>query len=344
LALAETQREASGKDLINAVVVGNELICRLGLAAKISPVFVRTVTCGSFGAAAAAAKILKLDRDKMLNTLGIVYSQTAGNAQCVLSGALVKRMQPAMAAKAGVISALLAKRGVTGARDIFEGGYGYFRLYERGEYNRDCLFDDLGEKFEQMKLSIKPYPSCRYTHSAIDAAIDITKKYPIETENIREIIVYTSRMVKEVVGRPFEIHENPQVDAQFSIPYTISVALIRGEVSLSDLQESAIMGDKVLQLLKKVEVVVDPAIDELSLMKARIVIKTKDGKSYAQETSAPRGSPERPMSLDECINKFSKCIHFSGNNKLVERMGELIGCITHLEEVTDIRTLSNLLA
>ena len=171
LAVAEFMGGVSGKDLINAVTLGVDLVCRLGLATQRPLSWVRTATCGSFGAAAASGKILRLDKEEMWNALGIVYSQTSGNAQCLVDGGLVKRMQPGFSAKAGVLSVFLAKRGITGAKDIFEGPYGFFNLYERGDYDQEKLCDELGKRFDGMKLSIKPYPSCRMTHASIDAAL-----------------------------------------------------------------------------------------------------------------------------------------------------------------------------
>ncbi|MBW2040305.1 MAG: MmgE/PrpD family protein [Deltaproteobacteria bacterium] len=343
LAMAETRGDVSGKDLINAVTLGVDLVCRLGLAIKRPLSWIRTSTCGSFGAAATAAKILGLDREKMLNTLGIVYSQTSGNAQCLIDGGLTKRMQPAFSAKAGAFSVLLAQRGITGARDIFEGEHGFFNLYERGEWDRGPLLDGLGKRFEGMRLSIKPYPSCRMTHAAIDAALEIVKKHKIGPTSIKRVVVYTSKMAKEMVGSHFEIRTDPQVDAQFSIPYTVSVALMRGDVFLKDFQDSAIRDKGVLEMAKKVEVQADPAIEERSLMKASILIETRDNQSYSYDISAPRGNPQRPMSIDECKTKYYKCVQFSGNKALLEKTDALIDCVTHLEDVKDVTTITELL-
>ena len=343
LAMAELKRDVSGKELLNAITLGVDLVCRLGLAIKRPLSWIRTATCGSFGAAATAAKILGLDREKMLNTLGVVYSQTSGNAQCLIDGGLTKRMQPAFAAKAGVIAALLAQKGITGARDVFEGEYGFFNLYEEGEWDRNLLLDGLGQRFEGMRLSIKPYPSCRMTHAAIDAALEVVKKHKVDPANIEKVTIYTSKMAKDMVGGPFEIRTDPQVDAQFSIPYTVSVALVRGDVSLEDFQEPAIRDATVQELARKVEVLVDPAIEEKNLTKVSILIETKDNQSYFHEISAIKGSPQRPMSIDECIEKFYKCVHFSGVKSISERAAALIDCVTHLEELKDIRTITELL-
>jgi 2-methylcitrate dehydratase PrpD len=133
LALAEVKSRVSGKEFITAVALGVDLTCRIASAITTPLSWIRTATCGSFGAAAAAAKTLGMGEQGILNTLGIVYSQTAGNAQCLVDGGLVKRMQPGFSARSAVLSAALASKGVTGATNIFEGEYGFYNLYERGK-------------------------------------------------------------------------------------------------------------------------------------------------------------------------------------------------------------------
>jgi len=344
LAVAEAKGKVSGKDFLTAVILGVDLVCRLGLAVRRPLSWIRTATCGSFGAAAVAAKILGLDREKMLNTLGIVYSQTSGNAQCLIDGGLVKRMQPAFSAKAGVISAFLAQKGITGARDVFEGEHGFFNLYEGGEWDRGPLLDGLGERFEGGRLSIKPYPSCRMTHAAIDAALEITKRHKIDPMKIKKVTVSVSKMVKEMVGSPFRIRTAPQVDAQFSIPYTVAVALIRGDVSLEDFQEPAVKDATVQELARKVEVLADPKIEEKNIREASIHIETRDNLSYSHKVSAIKGSPQKPMSFEECMDKFNKCVRFSEVKIGSEKVNALIDCVGHLEDVEDMNMLIRFLS
>ncbi|MBM3133631.1 MAG: MmgE/PrpD family protein, partial [Chloroflexi bacterium] len=180
LAVSERERDVSGKDMIMACVLGIDLACRLALAVtfgpgfeKTQPGFLRTTVCGVFGAAAGAARALGLNSEGILNAMGIVYSQTGGNKQCVTDAALVKRMQPALAAQGGVFAALLAQKGITGARNFLEGLYGMFNLYWEGGFDREELLGNLGKRYEVVNLSFKPYPSCRHSHGAIEAALKI---------------------------------------------------------------------------------------------------------------------------------------------------------------------------
>src|SRR5882724_7356544 len=135
---------------------------------------------GSFGATAAAAKLIGLTPEQMLAAFGIAYSQAAGNRQCILDGALTKRMQAGQAASAGVFSAVLAQTGFTGARNIFNGRFGFFELYQPNGYDVSVLVRDLGTDFRGEALSYKPYPCGRPLHAAIDAALAARAQLRIE--------------------------------------------------------------------------------------------------------------------------------------------------------------------
>jgi len=340
LAVAESIEKVSGKDLIHAVTLGVDLVCRLGLTTRSPLSWVRTATCGSFGAAAASGKILRLDKEEIWNALGIVYSQTSGNAQCLVDGGLVKRMQPGFSAKAGVLSAFLAKRGITGAKDIFEGPYGFFNLYERGDYDQGKLCDELGKRFDGMKLSIKPYPSCRMTHASIDAALAIRNEKRLDPLEIEEIVVHVSKMVYDMVGSPFAIRKSPQVDAQFSIPYTIAAGIVRGDVFLKDFEEILIRDSQVLKLAEKVKVVMDPGLPERDMSTATLVVKTRQNV-YEKQINKVKGNPSNPMSLEECIEKFKKCLSYRRKPISQVKLDEILDGLVNLELIKDIKVLTN---
>ena len=192
LALSERVGNVTGKDLIAAVAAGVDILCRLGLSVSGPLNWVLSSTVGYFGATIAAGKILGLGENKLLHALGIAYSQCAGNAQCLVDGGLAKRMQPAFAARAAVLSALLAERGITGATNIFEGQYGFFPLYYGNKYDRDKVVKELGKEFEGKNLSIKLYPCCRYTHGSIDATLSIVRENDIRPDDVAEVIVHVT--------------------------------------------------------------------------------------------------------------------------------------------------------
>ena len=342
LALGETSG-ASGRELIAAVVLGVDVICRLA-AAIVRPLsWIRTATCGSFGAAAAAGKILKLSREEQMNAFGIVYSQTAGSAQCLLDGSLVKRMQPAFASRAGVFSALLAQKGITGARYPFAGEYGFFNLYEGGEVQLDRVSDNLGQHYGIMDLSIKPYPSCRMTHAAISAALALRSQNEFKVEEVRQVKVRVAEMVAEMVGKPFAVRDNPQVDAQFSIPYTVAVALLRGKPVLEDFTEERIADPRVRELSEKVTVAVDPQLAARDIEPVALTVEVNDDRRFQEQQQHLPGSPAAPLTVDECRDKFHECVLFSRRQDFLQRESDIVDLVFNLENVADIRELTALL-
>ena len=337
LAIAEPKGKVSGKELITAVALGVDITCRIG-SAILSPLsWIRSATCGSFGAAAAAAKILNGGEREILNTLGIAYSQTAGNAQCLVDGGLSKRMQPGFSARSAVLSAALASQGVTGATNVFMGEYGFFKLYERGKVKEKRATENLGDHFGVMDLSIKPYPCCRMTHASIDAALELYKAHHIDVKGIDEVVVYASKMVSDMVGNQFTIRDNPQVDAQFSIPYTVAVALTRGEVFLNDFTSDTIKKDSsVLELAKKIRVLIDSELSANDISSANMVMRMVHEENVSYKVKTLKGSPLNPMTFNECANKFKKCIEYSEKQSLIKNSEIITDFIFNLEKKKDV--------
>jgi len=344
LAMSERVGDISGRDLITAVASGVDMLCRLGMGASGPLNWVLSSTVGYFGATVATGKILGLNEGKLLHALGIAYSQCAGNAQCLIDGGLVKRMQPAFAARAAVLSSLLAEKGITGAINIFEGQHGFFPLYYGNKYDREKIVEGLGETFEGENLSVKLYPCCRYTHGSIDATLNIVRENDIGPNDVEEITAHITRNAYDLVGKPFEVRESPQVDAQFSIPYTVSVAIVRRDVFIDDFFEEKIKTDaQVLQLAKKVSVIVDQEPIAKGLTPCVVDIRTKDGKVYSQRVEILRGDPRKPLRMEEIGEKFRKCAAFSAKPRSQENIEQTIKVVSQLESVENINKIISLL-
>ena len=342
LAMAERNGGVDGKDLIAAVAVGVDLMCRLGLA-SFGHDWVYSSTMAYFGATVAAGKILGLNENELHHAMGIAYSQCAGNLQCIKDGGLVKRMQPAFAARAAIISSILAQKGITGATEVFEGQFGFFPSYHRGKYAREVAVKELGRVFEGVNSSIKLYPCCRYTHGSIDATLNIVQENDIRPDNVVEVVAHVTQDAYNIVGKPFEIRESPQVDAQFSIPYTVSVAIARKNVFIDDFFEEKIKGDtQVLQLAKKVRVVVDQEPIAKGLTPCVVDIRTKDGKVYSERVEILRGDPRKPVSVEEVAQKFRRCAAFSARPISKENIEGMIRIVSNLEAVAEVSSIVSL--
>jgi 2-methylcitrate dehydratase PrpD len=343
LATAEYLGGVDGKTLITALVLGVDMICRVSLGIRRPLSWIRTSTCGSFGAAVTAGKILGLDCERLTNALGVVYSQTAGNAQGLIEGRLVKRMQPGFAAQAGVTSAFLAHAGITGSHDFLQGQYGFYNLYERREYDPEPVVDRLGEHYTILDLSLKPYPCCRMTHASIDGALQLKDMIDDPAKDLEEILVIASKMVTEMVGKTFVIGTDPQVDAQFSIPYTVSAALLYGDVFLKDFEIAAIMDEKVKALAERVKVTSDPDLPDKDILHAKITIRMKNGQAHEASVHAPLGNPDRPLTMEHCKEKFRKCLAQSNVDFTDSKTDKLLSMIEYLEQVKDVRLLTALM-
>jgi 2-methylcitrate dehydratase PrpD len=339
LSTADFIGRVDGRTLITALVLGVDVICRLSYGIRRPLSWIRTATCGSFGAAAAAGKILGLDHTGLWNGLGVVYSQTAGNAQGLVEGRLVKRMQPGFASQAGVMSAFLARAGITGSHRFLLGPYGFYNLYEQGEVDPERVVQGLGEHYTILDLSMKPYPSCRMTHSSIDAAFRIRKALAGRVADVQKVRVEVSKMVTDMVGKPFTLGTDPQVDAQFSIPYTASVALLRGDLFLEDFELDRIRDDHVKALADHVEVIPNSDLPEKDIVHARMSAELKSGEVYDAEVAAPLGNPANPLGLERCRDKFRRCLLHGRTDVDDRKARDLLNMVEHLEDLRDVRDL-----
>ncbi|MDO8569161.1 MAG: MmgE/PrpD family protein [Dehalococcoidales bacterium] len=348
LAVAERKGNISGQDLITAVAVGVDVDCRVGLGVVGPLVWMLTSLGGYFGSAVAAGKIMGMDASGLHNAMGIAFTECAGTMQAVADRALVKRMIAGFAAKGGVLAAILAQEGITGARNIFEGQFGFFTLFFNGKYDRNRMLKDLGQTFEGENLSVKLYIGGRYTHCCIDATLSLVKENNIKPENVKEVVAHVPENSFVLVGKPFAIGENPQVDAQFSIPYAIALAIARGHVFIDDFFEEKIRADKqVMELANKVKVVGDQgsiASVGRALTPCIIELKTRDNKVYSQRVAVTSGSPGKPASMADIAEKFRKCCAFSAKPMPKGKIEEIIRLVNNLEQVPDIANLVKLLA
>src|SRR5438094_4959569 len=190
LSISDRLGNVTGTELLLAVALGLDVSCRIALASTLDRGWHRTAAMGVFGATAAAGKLIGLTPERMLAAFGIAYSHAAGNRQCILDGALTKRMQAGQAASAGVFSAVLAQTGFTGARNIFTGRFGFFELYQPNGHDAAVLLRDLGTAFRGEELCFKPYPCGRPLHPALDAALTARARLEIERpDDIQSVTV-----------------------------------------------------------------------------------------------------------------------------------------------------------
>ncbi len=345
LALAEREK-SSGKEFIVSVALGIDLACRLQLVPKKPKGFIGHSV---FGAAAAVSKILKLDEGKTLNALGIAYSLTSGNLQMILDNVSGIHVHQGIRASTGVLCALLAQKGVTGTKNFVEGNYGLYNAYENRE---DCDFTelttDLGERFEITNVSIKPYPTCKYSHTAIYATLEVIRENHIRPEDIEEIVVHINQAAYELVGSPLDKKRVPQtpIEAQFSIPFLLGVAVVKGDVFIDDVTETAIKNTGFLTIAKKVKTMVDDDIEKISsgqIGPAIVEITTTGGRKFQKRVDFAIGHPQNPMSLGQVVEKFRRCLPYAARPLNKDNTAKSIEILGNLEKVQDVSSIPDLL-
>lgn len=340
MAIAERKGGLSGKNFITTTALGVDMMCRLALAttpgeSPIKTGWHLTTLFGFLGAAATAGKVMGFDAERMVNAIGIAYHQCCGNGQCVKDGALTKRLGPGFSVKGGITAALMAEKGVTGAKNSLEGEEGLYNLYMHGNYDSSILTADLGKRFEGENVAIKPYPCCRGIHPAIDSALGLVAEKNVIVENIQSIKLFVSEPHNYLLCKPLDAKSNPRnpVDAQFSIPWGVSTALTRKRVSLEDFTPEAIISHDILKVATKIDVEVDDTLKRSDKVDpTRVEIRTKQDEIYSKQVEDTLGSLQRPMSFNDCANKFRDCAKRLPDKQI----DSVIDQIERLEKIEDI--------
>ena len=351
LAMSEYVGGVSGEDLIAAIAVGTDFICRLGLATRPGESIHQygwhlTTLFGYMTAGGVAARLLGLNEAGITDAIGIGYHQSSGNGQCVKDGALTKRMGPGMAVRGGIASALMAKRGITGARNCLEGAAGMYHVYHGHSYSREKLVGDLGSRFEGVNVSIKPYPCCRGTHPSIDAALALVRRHDIKPEDVKSIVIYCGEATYGLLGVPLEVKARPRnfVDAQFSLAWGVATAIARGRAVVDDFTPEAITSPDILAVAAKIDVRNDPALDrgDQGMEPARVEITMNGGAVFSEQVDFPTGTPGRPLAFADIERKFNDCLAHAGGPISAANAQQLVETIGRLEDVKDVRALIRL--
>ena len=309
-ALAAAQmNKSSGQELITACVVGYEVQIRLGLAGGASAHYKKgfhpSATCGIFGAAAAAGFLMGLTKEQYISAFGIALSQSAGSMQFLTDGAWTKRSHVGQAAQNGLSCAIMAGEGFKGPSKAFEGQWGYLHSYASGGNIKKAI-DGLGEKFETLNLGVKPYPSCRYSHAAIDGLIELKKELNFSSEDLDDVDIGLSETALNIIGYPLNDKQNPKsiVDGQFSMPFCAAVTVKSGGLQWDDYKNHLNNSD-TLSLCNKIKVSPDKDAEECcpEYMSAKVKVVVK-GKKHEKFVKIPKGEPENFMDDAEFISKF----------------------------------------
>ena len=337
------ERRCSGAELLTAIVIGYELMVKLGIAlqpaAHYRQGFHPTGTCGVFGAAAASAKIMKLAAHEMTHALGIAGSQAAGSLEFLADGAFTKRFHAGWAAHSGVLAAELAKDGFTGPATIIEGKFGFLHGYSQ-ESDPEAVLKNWSTPWEVMNSSIKPHACCRYKQGPIDCIMEIMESQELRAEEIERVDIAILDAGFDLVAEPVEQKMDPMsvVDAQFSMPFGAALAILRKDAFLDRYQMNEINDPEIREFMKRIRCLRDPELNNDFPRKwpARVVVHTTDGRNFEHRLDHPKGDPENPLSWDEVIDKFTtlaaEVLPLSQCRKIIT----LVRNVDQLEDITEL--------
>lgn len=338
---------ASGSDVITGIIAGFEIQTRLSLALGPTDHYNRgfhpTATCGVFGAAAAAGRVLDLTPDQMVYAFGLCGSQAAGSMQFLADGAWNKPFHTGYASMNGLNSAVLAKEGFRGTLEPIEGRLGFLKGYAPDPQPEKAV-EGLGEVWETMAIALKPYPSCRYGHAAMDALIAIRTEHEVDINEVELIEIGLPKTGIKLIGDPEEDKQRPKnyVDGQFSMPFVAAVALREGGMNWDD-YEKHLKDPDTLALCLRIRTINHPKVEAEfpANMSALATIKMRTGETLEKMVVVPKGEPDNFLSEQELRAKFEG---LTAPYLSQQRRDELAGALLKLHEADNVRAVLKLTA
>ena len=345
LALSEFTN-VSGRDLITAIALGNEISCRVGSVSSgelHKRGFHPTGLFATFGAAYLAAKLLGLDADAMACAAGIAGSFASGLLECWVDGTQTKFLHPGWSAQSGITAAMLARSGVTGPACVFEGRWGLFASHVQDpNAHRDFsrIDADLGSDWESRNSSFKPFPAAHVIHPYISAAIRL-RKSGVRPEQIERVDCPVTAFIVGIVCEPTSEKHAPASDShgRVSLQYSIAEALYFGALGKNAYSEESRRNPEILALARKVHYRVDPDYPGPGRFKGAVSVTLTDARQFTEVEEYNRGSAENPMTYDELRAKFDE--NASGFLS-ADRRASIADRIDGLETLPDARILVDL--
>jgi 2-methylcitrate dehydratase PrpD len=339
LAVAERNGEASGRDLVLAVVLGVDVAATIGLAARSRMRFFRPATAGFFGAAAAAARLDGLDRAALLDAFGLAYSQATAPMQAHLEGKPTLALMMGFAARGGIQAVDLAACGIAGPHDVLEGPYGYYRLIE--EAFDPAPFGELGAVWRVTELSHKPFPTGRATHGGLDGILRLMIRHGFKADAVERVTLLAPPLINQLVARPWRADMSPSY-ARICFRFAAAVALSTGRVDLGDFTPERLADPRLRELATRVEVVDDGNPDPATLAPQRVRVTLRSGAAHEVAVDQPLGHPAHPLSREEQRAKFRRCwefAHGAADPGAADRFAAMVENLDHLEDVAPLARL-----
>jgi 2-methylcitrate dehydratase PrpD len=348
IALSEIQPDIDVGQFVAAVVAGYEVAARLGIALQpkfhYELGFHPTSTCGVFGAAVTASKLLRLTEEQMLSAVGIAGSMAAGSLEFLAEGTWTKRLHPGFAAQNGILAAKLAAEGFRGPATILEGRDGFLWAYSR-KSKPELVTESLGQNFEILRTGIKPHACCRYMQAPIDGLIELAAEHDIYPEQVARIEVAVLEAGWPLVCEPRGRKYSPLnvVDAQFSMPYGAAVALTDRAAGLDQFTGDSFHSPQIKSLMGKVVLQKDNRIEKNfpAEWPGLVSVQLTNGNHFEKYVRFPKGDPENPLTWQELSAKF----HSLATRVFPKTRGDqIINSVKEMNSPTELRKIWKLAA
>jgi 2-methylcitrate dehydratase PrpD len=343
LATAELAGGCTGKEFLTSLVVGAEVASRINACSTYNG-FDPTGVCTIFAATVMAGRILGIDKETMMNALGIAFNRAGGSFQSNIDGALVVRAIQGFASRDAIISIELSKAGITGPQNFLKGLYGYFHLFGQDSYEIDTLLGNWMKTFWLKRMNFKKYPSCWATASGTDATLELIRETNLMPGDVQHVSVIMTPYAYKLVGHKFEVGDRPTVNAQFNVGYCVANALVRRSSKIEHFDAVAVRDPEVLDMVKKIDVTVDPDLEETGHNAVVVHVETNKGRHIEKTVAFPRGGGlDNPLTKEEHLERFRDCFSF-GKGLLPKKRSDLIlSSVDRLEQTEDVRDLVSLL-
>ncbi len=342
LAHAERQRGVSGQDLLTAVAVGVNISAGLGIA-SLSPMrFFRPSTAGGFGAAAAVGRLMGLDEDRLVSAFGIQYAQTSGTLQPHVEGSATLPLQVGMNSRAALQSADLSRAGMVGPQDVFEGAYGYLRLFE-GEWDLTEVLGSLGRVWRISEVSHKPYPAGRATHAGIEGILTLRQQHGFTIDEVAGVTIVGPPVTARLCSRSDVPDPSPNY-ARLCMSYIAAKVLLHGEIDLAHYRGDALTDPETHRVAQRVVMLANSSTDPNALVPVDVTIELTTGQTLHWRCEAMLASPTRRLTRAQHLTKFHRCWEFARAPIPDSQRDRLIDMVDNLDTVTDVSSLCRLLS
>ena len=336
------QAPVDGRTLITALNVAVDVATLLGISGRAPMRFFRPAMCGALGATAGIARLYGADAAQLRNALGLTYSHLSGTMQAHVEGSPTLALQIALNSRAALSCWELARQGFPAPQDMLEGPFGYLPLIEGGFDTGPALEKLAAGEAQMLTVSHKVFPTGGAAHAAQDMLMELRAAHGLTLENVARIELLAPPLVHRLVGRPYRAGMATSY-ARLCLPFLLGTVLLDGRVGLSAYRDERIADPRLAAFAPRVQLLPNDCTDPNALVPQSLRVTLHDGTVLHSHRDAAIGSPQRPLTRDQQLEKFHHCLDHAARGFDAQRRSTLISHCDHLEDIDDVRRLVDLL-